>query len=516
MSIEELAVEYTNPAFYIQGIQPDLIFHPETIEARWAHYETAKTNFDYFSKYCCGFEPEPFHLEWIEATENNDRVMVMCAREHAKSTKLNIIRNLWKLTHYVAYQIMMYSATGFLAKQLLERHDAFMDLPYFNDNLIFGCDLLKNRRTKRGWNTDGHRFGNGSTLTAMGFESATRGPHPHDVICDDILSDRLKLTNEGVIKLFREALSNMPTKRLIVVGTPQHKNDLLHELLVNPVYFSKTYPAIIDVEKKEVLWEKQWSWEKLMLKKQEIGELAFSQEYLCNPIDDSASLFPRVLMEACYDFAQYPLFHLNLGEPRDEESVYAIGVDLAIGTSEQASFTVATVLQQKKIKDKQHIIIAEILRERTDRHERQADIIEFLEDKYNPVLTYLENNAFQKYLEQIIQDRKSTSSVEGFKTGAEKHQMNVGIPSLRQRFENKVFIIPRGRREGDPKFDSLHATRTIELTKELLNELVGFTEKEGKVVSLVPHTDMVMSLWLALSAMREVDSKAFSFKFLDL
>ena len=512
MSIEELAVEHTNPAFYIQGIQPDLIFHPETIEARWAHYETAKKSFNYFSKHCCGFVTEPFQLEWIEATELYDRIMRMCFRESGKTTILNILRNLWKLVHYPAYQIMMYSATGFLAKKLLDRHDAFMDLPYFNDPVIFGCDLLKHRRTKRGWNTDGHKFGNGSFITAMGFESATRGPHPHDVICDDILSDRLKLTNEGVIKLFREALSNMPTQRLIVVGTPQHKNDLLHELLINPRYNSKTYPAIIDVEKKEVLWEKQWSWEKLMLKKQEIGELAFSQEYLCNPIDDSASLFPRVLMEACFDFAQYPLFHLNLGEPRDEESVYAMGVDLAIGTSDQASFTVATVLQQKKIKDKQHIIIAEILRERTDRHERQADIIEFLEDKYNPVLTYLENNAFQKYLEQIIQDRRSTSSVEGFKTGAEKHQMNVGIPSLRQRFENKVFIIPRGNPEPDP----LPADRTIKLTKELLDELVGFTEKDGKVVSLAPHTDMVMSLWLALSAMREVDSKAFSFKFLDL
>jgi hypothetical protein len=507
MSIESLAVEHTNPAFYIEGINPSLIYHPETVQARWAHYALAKRDFYYFSTHCCGFRPEPFHMEWIDATEAHSRVMVMCAREHAKTTKLNIIRNLWKLVHYNAYQIYMYSATGKLSSQLLDRHNAFMDLPYFNDPLIFNCDLLKNRRKRNGWNSEQHTFGNGSFLIAMGFESATRGPHPHDVICDDILSDRLKLTTEGVKKLFREAISNMPLKRLIVVGTPQHRNDILHDLMNNPVYHSKKYPAIIDTRTKTVLWEKVWNWDKLMLKKDEIGELAFSQEYLCNPIDDSASLFPRELMEACFDFVQYPKpkLTINLGEPYDPESQYAIGVDLAVGLTKKASFSVITVLQRKVIEDKTHFIIADIQRYKTDRLRTQVENITKAEDKYHPILTHVENNAFQKYIEQIIQDEKVYTTVKGFKTGSQKHHLQIGVPSLRQRFENKTFIIPRGMINPQLDHNIGKTEETIKLTNELLNELVDFTEKDGKVESLGTHTDMVMSLWMALSAMREID-----------
>ena len=510
MSLESLAVEHTNPAFYIPGIRPELIYHPTTIEARWAHYELAKQDFEYFCEKCCGFKPEPFHMEWITATETNDRVMRMCAREHAKTTMLNILRSLWKLVHHNAYEIRMFSATGKLSRQLLDRQDQFMDLPYFNDPIIFGCDLLKHRRTKNGWNSETQTFGNGSFIVAAGYESATRGPHPQDVICDDILSDRLKLTTEGVKDLFRKAISNMPLQRLIVVGTPQHKHDILHDLMNNPVYDSKKYPAIVDNVTKEVLWESQWSYEKLMRKRDEIGELAFSQEYLCNPIDDSASLFPRAIMEKCYDYAQYPDLRINLGNPQEKGSKYAMGVDLAVGLTEKASYSVITVLQKKKINENAHFIIADIQRYKTDQYKKQLENIIGTEDKYHPILSHVENNAFQTYLEQLIHDSRVNTSVVGFKTGTEKHHTQVGIPSLRQRFENKTFIIPRGNETADP----IKADHTLKLTNELINELVDFTEKDGKVESLGTHTDMVMSLWMALSAMREIDKKEFMFDYL--
>jgi hypothetical protein len=514
--LDSLAITEDNPAFYIPGIRPELIYQPQTLEARIAHFNFAKHNYAYFSEKCCGFVAEPFHLDWINFTETYPLVMLMAPRDHSKTTTVNIIRNLWKMVHNKGYQVMMYSETGKLAKMLLSRHDKFMDLPYFNDPVVFDCDLLSNRRKRNDWNTEVKAFGNGSLLTGMGFESATRGPHPHDVVCDDILGDKSKLTGERAKEIFREALSNMPLQRMMVIGTPKHRNDLLHDLLSNTEYFSKKYPAIVDFETKEVLWKDRWSWEKLMRKKNEIGELAFSQEFLCNPIDDSASLFPRDIMEACYDFAQFPgnlERRFNLGELRREGSRYAMGVDLAIGKSDKASFTVATVLEKRKIDHKQHIVIAEIVRLRTDRHEKQLEIIDKLEAKYRPILSYVENNAFQTYLEQLIQDRRITTSVEGYKTGSEKHQVSVGIRSLRQRFENKTFILPRGKDQPDkPAAEQ----RTIELTNALMNELVDFTEKEGKVVHLGSFTDMAMSLWLALTAMNEIDKKEFSYTFMDM
>ncbi len=473
--------------------RPDLIKIPQTIGARYAHHLSATYDFNYYATYCNGFPPKQFHIDWIDYVRRYDHVCFMAPRIHGKTTYLNILNSLDLMVHHPPYSIYSFSSNEDMIIDILDRLDDFVQLPYYQDKLIHGCRLILTK--SEGWSKTNKNFGNGSRLSGRGFASASRGPHPHMVICDDILSDKTYLTEEMMRRLFYDAISNMPMKKMVVIGTPQHFTDLLHQLFDNEVYYSKMYPAVVNEETQEVLWEEMFSFEWLMKKKKEIGDLAFSKEFLCRPLDDSASLFPYLLISQNFEFAS------ELNAEKNPESTYVLGCDLAIGTTKQADYSVFTVLELHKDK---FMRIAAMQRFHGLDYKLQLKRALALGYKYNCRLVYIENNAFQQIFEQLLMDSSSTLPIEGVKTGSEKHNIEIGIPSVRQMLENKKLLIPRGN------------DFSIEQTNVLVKELMGFAIKEGRVFSAEKHDDTVLSLWIALKAAREVESKRFWFASLDI
>jgi len=474
---------------------PKSLIIPENSFARYAHYVAAQNGFFYFAEHVCGFPPQPFHREWIETVEKHERVCIMSSRDHAKTTYVTVLYPLWKAWHNENYEIFIFSASEDLAKDLLLRIKLLTDLPYFNDMLLFPNMLIyKKKKNLGGWGSTELTFGNKSRIIAKGYGSANRGPHPQIVICDDVLTDKTQLSDEMIEQIFYQAISPMPLEKLIVVGTPQHYKDLLHQLFENKIYVSKKYPAIIDEEKKKVLWPQRWSYEKLMRRKEEIGEINFSKEYLCNPLDDSSSLFPYKLLESCFD----PQLKLTEFGPSLK---HVIGCDLAISDSKRADYSVFTVLELTK--DKKMRII-DMFRAKGLSYKRQLQEVLKLDARYNPSLIYVEENNFQKMFVQMLQDETVTAPIKGVKTGTEKHSIEVGVPSLRQMFENQKFVIPRGDRYSR------------QMTDVLVSELVAFGIKEKQVITVAEHDDTVMSLWIALKAARDVLAQSFWFGTLDL
>lgn len=482
------------PNIFMKVPNPERIFHPSNPVIRQKHKERATKDFAYFSEYCCGYILAPFHMEWFNNIHSRRRVVYMSSRSHAKTTIASILYPLWDgVLRRPAIEYYTYTANKDLATILNSRFDNHLDLPIFQDPLLWPNITLVDRNIK-GWNKSLITLGHGTEFNYKGFASATRGPHPHVIIVDDILTDKTYLTDEMIHDIFFKAISPMPKEKLIVIGTPQHYQDILHKLFENKKYYSKKYPAIIDAETKHVLWPEEWPWEKLMEEKETIGELPFTQEYLCEPIDDATSLFPYAMCSN--NFTQ----HAKLGQI-PENTTTVMGCDLALSESRDASFSVFTVLA---VYDDWRVRYADVWKARGKNYKEQLLVLRSMGERYNPLLIYVEDNQFQKMFVQMLDDVAPNLNIEGIRTGSEKHNIELGVPSIRQFLEQKRLEIPRG--------DEL----SISLTNELVQELVAFGVKDGKVRSVAKHDDMVMSLWMACRAVADIKNKEFWFGSLDV
>lgn len=492
--------------------RPEMIKIPRSLEAKEMHRRLAKRDFAYFAQYCMGYPLADFHLEWqakrMEAIRRELNLVFMAMRDSAKTTNFSILFPQWYAGHDVIKEFYQISSNRDASGELNERFDSHLNLPYWQDPQIhytFDHDGGKKYvrmvdRGVKGYSKSQINLGNGSSFKFRSLAGLKRGPHPHVVVCDDILTDRTYLSDDDIRTKYIDGITPMPTELLMLIGTPQHYQDILHQMFENPRYIKKKYPAILNKENKTVLWESRRDWQWLEYKRMEMGELAFTKEYLCEPIDDESSLFPFEMIKACFNYSR------KYGTPRDEGIDYVIGCDLAISDSRDADYTVFTVLGHYTEDDKSKMVIKDIFRKRGIRYSDQLVVLRDLQKKYKPILTYVEDNSFQKIMVQLIEDSPSYYETEGVRTGSDKHRVDLGVPSIRQLLESKQLVIPYKKNDE----------HTINLTKKLADELQAFSIREGRCHTVAPHDDMVMSLWIAVKAMREIMSQGVSFGFLSL
>ena len=180
-------------------------------------------------------------------------------------------------------------------------------------------------------------FGLGHTWLAevrgSGILAAARGKHPKFVVVDDPLSDFANPAEtselEHIDRVFRQVVLSLPRRGdpLIVIGTPQAEDDLLHKLADNDSFIWQRHPAIRDERTREVLWPEVFSYEVLQQKQREIGETAFLVEYMLVPLRSLDGYFNREEIEACV-YSELENWPLDEPFPADEcEGVYA-GIDI--------------------------------------------------------------------------------------------------------------------------------------------------------------------------------------------
>jgi hypothetical protein len=170
-------------------------------------------------------------------------------------------------------------------------------------------------------------------LRGSGILSAARGKHPKFVVVDDPLSDFANPAEtselEHIDRVFRQVILSLPRRGdpLIVIGTPQAEDDLLHKLADNESFIWQRHPAVKDEATREVLWPEVFSYEVLEQKRKEVGEKAFLVEYMLVPLRSLDGYFNREEIEACVapEMESWPL---DEHFPAEQcEGVYA-GIDI--------------------------------------------------------------------------------------------------------------------------------------------------------------------------------------------
>lgn len=404
----------------------------------------------------------PSHIKkWCDLWQKNPKLCKLAPRDHLKTT-LGQAFALWRVKYHKDRGII-FSVTQPLAKDILKgikadinHNPKFMDLkPKNHLESWTQTEIEIDRYHKIDINEK-------CFLKCKGYGSATRGPHPDFVILDDIYGDKKNkttFTHEFIIDFFKTAVTNMVREGHIkIIGTKFDLNDLYGWLEKNKKYVFKKFVAIIDEDRKEVLWPEIYSFEKLLDRREEIGDLAFNQEFQNEVVDDTTSLFPiKGFLDGCgNDEADL------IKNPRRGQN-YLLSVDP--GFVKGACFMILELNENKKI----YLADTEVFDGFDE--SQHLEKIQNLHKVYNFKAIIVEENSIKGMLKNFedlrlpiityntgSRDVESADKITLDKTGY--------ITRLRLPVKNKVLVFPLKSEEAKKKmlhvWDELNRLRLVE------------------------------------------------------
>lgn len=433
----------------------------------------------------------PHHVRWAHIASNFRRACVLAARDHSKSMFFSKGYPLWQSWRRPKSRGYLFSGS---ADQAYEKSEII-------EREVLENPELAQLRPYKGcvWNKGHREFGNGSWIRFRGFGAKSRGGHPGWAVLDDILNDEhaySELVRRKEINYFLQAISNMVHTRgqIICVGTPFSKQDLYHVLKGKKAYHFEEFPAY---DKFGIpLWAARYSIEDLEAKREEIGPLAFTREFMLVPASDDISLFPSTLFEG-----DCVVPHCRLGMERRYwrsagiEYIYQ-SVDIALSAAQGSDYFVIWTVGLDRFGNRW---ILDVFRERGVPYRNQKSLIIKYGRKWNPVSITIESNQAQQiWGDELILD--TDLPIVPYKTSAEKHHLAKGIPAMLMLLENGKFKMPH----GDEK--------SAEMMRTWADEMHNFVLVNGKVTSIGVHDDLAMASYLAEVGIRESGRFDFSFE----
>jgi hypothetical protein len=440
------------------------------------------------------------HVEWNDLISESLRINILAARDHGKSRFWTWAYPIWRARYWKSSLTYIFSATQKLSEEFLGQIKAeILENPELEDMIPTTRD--------RFWSAKEIRTRHGSVIRARGYGVKVRGGHPDFIICDDVLGDDdiySETVRQKNIDYYLSSISNMvvPGGQIVLVGTPMHQADLYAAIADTGKYTCRKYPAL---GKGKALWPERYNLDALQSKRAELkSEARFAREFLCEPLSDEASLFPRKLFEGADVRLPYVL-----GMPAEywekRGCLRYTGVDIAMSAEVGADFfwifTIA--VDQEGVR-----WVANLVRGKGWPFVRQIDEIKDEYYRMRPETVHIEANQAQRvWSDEVMRTtaipvrRFFTTGVggsqplQGWKKGAtqvavNKHHIDRGVPSLRMSLEAKKWRIPRGD------------ARSIELTDFWIGEMSALGWINGKVQSVAEHDDSAMACWMADTAAR--------------
>lgn len=176
------------------------------------------------------------------------------------------------------------------------------------------------------------------TMAGAGILTDIIGWHGDLVIVDDCIQDDrpkdLKVREKK--KIWADEVlegSIDPNTRVWWIGTRKSKFDIYQHIMDKPDTIARVRKAIIDENKKLVLWPTKCSYEWLAKKRKKIGSFIFSREFQNEARSEEGSLLKKdwIKMYKVLPFAR-------------QNGYCYMGVDPAIGITDTADFTVIATL----------------------------------------------------------------------------------------------------------------------------------------------------------------------------
>lgn len=287
-------------------------------------------------------------------------------------------------------------------------------------------------------------------IYALGIGGSFRWIHVHNIIADDIVVEENSATyelREGIKNKFLGAAWGLRLRwdktRVILVGTPQHPEDLLQDIRMAENDYGKfilpvlnEFGAPLCPEMHDMRWiDEQRSF---LQAKPNI----FEQEYMLKAPDMSnTDLFGEELLEKSKDRSAIMLFQYT----KQPDEMLILGTDFSIIENKERAeqndwdYFVLLLIAYNSVTWVRKCI--NIYRERWLRKEAQLNLVLLWERTYDIDAIAVEMHAF---LSWAAQDIKSMTQAKLFDTGDKKGKYNMitGIPALQYTFEKELFEFP--------------------------------------------------------------------------
>lgn len=406
------------------------------------------------------------------------RVCIIAPRDHSKSTTLRVAAlwsSLFEQWREKPFTTWLFSASKDLASRRLEE---------IRDDMMRHPKLSKLIDKSRGTKLE-LRFTNGAWIRATSVGAAIRGEHPARIIMDDVLDDLGDMSMDNLRHWFRKKITPMlsPATSIFVVGTPMSMNDLYHtEMLTKDTWKSGVWSAIPnwdehrhEPKKLKCLWPEQRSLRFLLEQKDSIGDLAFTQEYLCKVVDDDSQVYKREHSRAN--------LHMDrmLDKNANEKGRYVVGFDPSHGLGQD--YSVMVILRQDI--DTGDVYFVDMWRRNDFPPAEQAEQIRRFNDQYSKPLFAFEDVGFQRMYEALLQQKGII--VNSVMSKVSNRVMKQGLLNrMRVWFEQKKIHFPFGDDE---------TRRTVNI---FLDELDAHVWRSGNIEDVGKHNDCVMAFAHAL------------------
>jgi len=485
-------------------IKPISKWHKQILSA-------CEKSFEFFCIYI-GKPPAFFHLEWTDFFFNNKDTVILAPRNHAKSTWIRLMcawimlfpdkwRKHFNLSHEFLQLAFITSTDEIGVKWMREFHLEFknwLKRLWLENQIIH---VVENTKTVQ--------LNNGSKLEMTAIMGSIRGIRGHFTFKDDLMKDKgMKIDDVKEIHQGAIIPIEFPDSINVLLGTARADNDIMFTALKNAAYVGKLYKAINERTLEDGTVEEYPLWDIRPLKwlynqKIKMTPVTFSREYMNEPVSDEFALMPLPLLQSCNDY--------DLKLRRRGDGAYYMGVDLARSATTDADYTVIIVFEV--IKEYQEVRLpVVVIRDIWVFHGSEVEDIT-LDDgtvmkepfyrplirqlkmwttKYRPQKVYIENNAFQETIVQMVKDPKIVGSVkipaEGYTTKKADKYAEEGIPIIRSMLQSRRLIFPFGDSYSAEKMGSLQD----ELQKWVENPVTG------KFECTAEHDDRSMALYVGL------------------
>lgn len=343
---------------------------------------------------------------------------------------------------------------------------------------------------------------NGIRVEAVSFEKNLRGfkyrnMRPTLIIGDDIESDdrviNPELRDKDEKKLNKVIIPALDINgRFKFIGTILHSYSLLKKKI--DAYGGKIFKAC-DENMENLLWPDRFTKEKLMKIKDSrtgIGNLAFQQEYMNDPVDNTSALIKREWIEQCFreDLSTKDVYEMNF-------TMKTLGVDFAFSDRVTADKSAFCGLGEKDD-------FYYLLHSQTEKGMSGPEQMKMIKNEIHPKYRFdkigLEENSIKSISKDIDQWNlpitlfwTAASDPAARKKGDydwTNKRHTVGKINLIMRlgtaFENKRFIIPY-KTETDK-----------EIAQKILSECTSYALSDGKLVEAGVHPDIPIGLGYAL------------------
>lgn len=442
------------------------------------------------------------NLEWGNLTQLFPWSSYLCSRGSGKSYEWCYAFPLWRLYSYT--KPLFYAGdtidnknrkeTALITNMItLAKIHVGKIIEEIETNPILSNKLNPNKKAKLGETMI--ETENGGILHVRGKDSMIRGLHVGAAIVDDMPDESSIYSDEQREKLketFRGTITPIvePYGYLIVSGTPYSTapNELYNIIKADKRFAVFEYPIIFPDGRP--LAPDRYTFEDILQKKEELGTLVFSREYLVVPIADSSTIFPyEFLMKSTIGMENIAFADAIDYFPFKLQRV-VVGCDFAVSGNIGADYTVYTVWG---IDFMDNYYLIAIHRQKGMSHNEQVDKIVLFNTLFKPNKIVCEANGFQSILSGLARER-GLKNIETFTTTeGNKKDLHTGLPSLSAMFERGQIKIPYA------------VGPTREMAKIIFGEFssITFRSDRGKLEAVGAHDDICMSSFIAINSLRE-------------